>query len=301
MPLDIYQLGGYTGSYAGDCFVIGDGKSFLMIDLGMNMNSSSTAWSGTQNQKAMDLVRGATDLDVIVTHCHQDHVNSHKSWKDLAELNAVVHYGPSIDPAGYAPMSKVQKLRSHRYAHSHSGSLCVEKNFGDWKLQCFLIVPDVRLAPKRGDENHASMGVLLELSKQGSDPVNILSLGDMSVETGEPAVREVLRQRGYLAKKKPTPLTSVKLSHHGSEDNLLPVLNDVVTEGCTVVISGYTLTALSKLAAKLEEWKPKQTFMLFDKRGWQDASPNIGETTMQWAVLNRAGIQVITDFHVSLT
>jgi hypothetical protein len=300
MALDVYQFGGYTGSYAGDCCVIGSGSSFVMIDLGMNKKRQSTCVAGTQATRAMQVVENATDLDVIVTHFHKDHTNGGKSWPALKKLNACVHYGPAIAEPGISAstaMTDVLGNRAKKYDHSQNGTMAVEKNFGEWKLQVYLITPDIAYAPA-AEENYASLGVLIELYKGEDNPVNILSLGDMTLETGDAAVRAVLSERGFG--KGSRVIRSVKLSHHGSENNLLPVLDDVVSDACTVLISGYTLTAVTGLLAKLRRWQPKRTCMLFDERGKQEIAGQLDSGTVGGKALIAANVEILTDFHVAL-
>jgi len=301
MALNVYQFGGYTGSYAGDCCVIGSGNSWLMIDLGMNKASTSTNVAGTQTTRGLDRVAGATDLDVIVTHFHKDHINDGNTWKKLCSLNACVHHGQAMNESSYSPYAAMQDTlgqMTRKYNRSQNGTMAVEKNFGEWKLQAYLIVPDLTKAPSDQDENHASLGVLIELYKGHDNPVNILSLGDMSVQTGDAAVRTVLKERGFGPGRR--VIKSVKLSHHGSEKNLLPVLDEVISRDCTVLISGYTLTALTSLAGRLNSWQPKQAFMLFDERGKQEIQGQLDPSTEGGRILREAGVQVMEDFHVSL-
>jgi DNA-binding CsgD family transcriptional regulator len=137
-------------------------------------------------------------------------------------------------------------------------------------------------------------------SYKGQDnPVNILSLGDMTPQTGDDAVRTVLRERGFGPGRR--LIKSVKLSHHGSESNLLPVLDDVVSQECTVLISGYTMTALDSLLSKLKQWQPKKTYMLFDARGEQEIQGQLDPGTEGGKALKAANVEMLTDFHVPLS
>lgn len=299
MSIDIFQYGGYTGSYAGDCSVIGADETYVMIDLGRNLGVTSTRPAGEQAKKGLSQVKMARELDVIITHFHADHVNDGNYWPQLKSCKATVHYGEAVESSPKVVQDQMEGMlggAAIKYEPIHNGKLILVRQINNWKLEAFLIVPDLKGMSNLTD-NDASLGVLIELSNLDGGQVNILTIGDMTPRAGNDAVAKVLEAQGYGSNKK---ITSVKLSHHGSEKNFLPVLDNVITTDTTVLISGYTLTAVGTLTAKLNEWSPKQTFMLFDPAGYQDFKTNFPDGSALLKKLTDAGVRFLTDFHVPL-
>lgn len=299
MAIDIYQFGGYTGSYAGDCSVIGANGHFLMIDLGRNSAKTPLRPRGTQSEKGFGKVAGANGLNVVVTHFHADHINDGNSWQSLANLGARIHYGAPATPSGTTAeqaMLNAIGAGATQYSPAQNGQRIVAQNIGGWTLEAYVIVPNF-VNVNAPEENDASLGVLIELNAPNHNPVSILTLGDMSPAAGDTPVAAVLNQRGYGPNRH---VTSVKLSHHGSANNFLPALNNVIGQNTTVLISGYTLTETRLLIQMLGQWRPKQTFMLFDPAGKSDFDANFYKGSELLRGLERAGVQFVEDFHVTL-
>ena len=269
MPVDIFQYGGYTKNYAGDCCVIGHGAELLMIDLGRDQNETSQKPKGTQATQGYKAVNVKNvKLDVIVTHFHSDHVNRNesKNWRKFVKLNAIVHHGATVEEGLSSNLKQAFDHNTKQYSPLDNGSLIVTKTIGEWSLNAFVIVPNLKNIHSP-TENDASLGVLIELS--GFDKFySFLTLGDMTIKGGDDAVTKVLKERGYIGNDGIKNLTYVKLSHHGSENNFLPVLDQVIDKNSTILISGYTMTKTDLLKDKLEQWAPKKTLMLFDQAGW---------------------------------
>jgi beta-lactamase superfamily II metal-dependent hydrolase len=298
MAINIWHFGGYTGSYAGDCCVIGNDGHFLMIDLGRNQGQTSLKPAGTQATKAIKKVgTGKADIDVIVTHFHNDHINGGGSWAQLAKQGARLHYGAAAVEKGHEDI-----VRDHfgnaatLYTSAQNGDQIINKDIGGWQLAVWVIVPTFA-GMQSLDENDASLGVLIELTKANQNTVRILSVGDMTERAGNAALAKVLKDRGYG--NGGNKVTSVKLSHHGSESNLLSALDDVIGGDTTVLISGYTMTATSTLANKLKNWKPKRVRMLFDTAGLREFNA-MGPANMKLLQEATVDFQILEDFWVEL-
>ncbi len=298
MPIEITQYGGYTGSYAGDCCVIGEKNNVFMIDLGRNLNATSTRQAGTQAKRAMSQIATNCDLDLLLTHFHADHINDGNYWNELTKRKAKVHHGEAATPAGSQVKQTMQKAigaNATQYAPYQNGKLAVIKKLSNWQIEVFLIVPDFAQFNNL-DENDASLGAIIELTSDSSERINILTIGDMSPRAGDAAVASALNLLGYGPGGK--QMTSVKLSHHGSESNFLPVLDGVINAGTTVLISGYTMTGTGTLVKKLALWKPKKTVMLFDPAGKQEFDANFPIGSQLLKGLVDAGVQFMPDFYV---
>jgi hypothetical protein len=126
--------------------------------------------------------------------------------------------------------------------------------------------PNVALKPKA--QNTESLGVLTMVNKYGDAGATerlftMVSLGDMDgVKKAEKLQVADLVKDAQTTYSPDIPVDVVKISHHGSENNLDVIPDGLIGNSTTVVISGYTKTEPKKLIAKIDEWAAKQVVLL---------------------------------------
>jgi hypothetical protein len=299
MAIDVRQFGGYTGSYAGDCCVIGNDGHYLMIDLGRDQGGTSLKPKGTQAAKGTKIIgTGKAEIDVIVTHFHADHIDNGWSWAQLQKQGAKIHHGAAVDSSHVDNLRRVFGNAATQYTPEQNGTQIFNKAIGGWQVAAWVIVPTFAQFTTSLDENDASLGALIELT-DGNQDISILTVGDMTPRAGDAAITAVLQARGYDTGNGGKKIKCVKLSHHGSENNLLPALDHVIGNDTTVLISGYTMTQTPPLVAKLKKWAPKRVCMLLDKAGKSEFDACLqGSASLK--SLQSANIEFLEDFWVPL-
>jgi hypothetical protein len=260
MAFEMTQFGGYKSSTAGDCALVSLGDWHVFVDLGKGANKAQTRWA-LEEWRDRTQSRANFQTSVVITHPHGDHTGDPPAWNELSQAKLYFN-------AAHANASLLQELcqtfpnRTQVVRNGHELSPPVKLG----PLTCYftIILPN---GPTK-DENDTSMGVLVEVLHESSDTPKFacLSLGDMTPSCADNAVASVLESHGYLGG--PNQLTVVKLAHHGSEKNLLPVLGRVITAETRLVISGYTMIGTETLRSTLQQWAPKACIFLFAEQSY---------------------------------
>ena len=263
MPLTVKQFGGGEGSYAGDCALILADDWACLVDLGRAGSRQNEV--PVSEVLSLAKLRAKLDLNVVITHFHADHMANQQSWSKLREAR-LFHFDsqkPEVmkTVAGY--FKEAVKIDCWREIEGKTAGLvsAVQGESPRGLSYRMTIIPPEADHDKL-DENDMSMGVLLEVGYQRAQKLTFLSLGDMTPKSASLSVEDCLRTYGFYEGR---PLDLIKLAHHGSENNLLPLLWDVIKPGHTrLIISGYTMTDTGKLCKLLEQTRPLSCTVLFE-------------------------------------
>lgn len=265
MPIVIKQFGGGEGSYAGDCCLISADEWFCLIDLGFTNTRQNL--DALRELKTLTGLRGRSAVNLVLTHFHKDHYGDMKAWSQLQDLKAhLFHFNSTNVQAQQAILKYFEDRRTLVESWSELGGTARVKQGTDGFTRHGLgfslsIIPPDALKPKL-DENDMSMGALFEVYANRTQILTFLTLGDMTPNSANASVADYLRTYGFYQGRK---LDLIKLAHHGSEKNLLPVLRDVITPNHTrLIISGYTMTDTRDLCDLLTEAQPKECVLLFE-------------------------------------
>lgn len=188
MPNILYrQMGGYFGSNAGDCGVIIIGDLRILIDLGGRLKIHNetnqpakyffsrllgieefTDRSAKIAAKKFREKTPASEMIVLISHFHEDHVAKGDLWSLLEYLGATVYHGDAIAAEGQAHKatlySNVNNDRLHEVAVGFD-PLIRHVNFtghASVQIEVYFIVPEP--IPGAVDDNHASLGFLIEIT-----------------------------------------------------------------------------------------------------------------------------------------
>jgi hypothetical protein len=244
----------------------------------------------------------ATKQIIFITHWHQDHAGSAPLWNPLKENIAtylrdknakeqqlpMLIYGQREATKNYAELAKEMpnwQINSEKMGQEQKTT---EKIFA-WKtgkqgktkgeatsneLRVKLLVKAYAILPpvihlKEKAQNTESLGVLTIVENIDSRErlFTMVSLGDMESETkikNNPVAKVVKDVQDKYCEN--VPVDVVKISHHGSANNLHVIPEGLITSDTTVIISGYTGTEANKLINKIQEWKPKNLIVLFQNK-----------------------------------
>jgi hypothetical protein len=296
MPVTFIQYGGFLGSHAGDCAILkvatnNGGYCRYIFDLGGRETIAANTYTaapwllesivdgklvnGQFTDKAIKTFGKNHPNDtfiVFISHFHDDHIARHNAgniWPALLQLKAHIYYGDAITKVG---KEAVDELKTTYAAHedmlhylqdgcaplfTFTSTSSGEKTVS---VEIRYIKPDPPEATL--DENDVSLGLLIE-ALIGTTKWCLLSLGDMTADAGNAKVEAMLNARN-IGKANNVYLDVVKLAHHGSENNLLPILDSTVNEKTVLLSSGYSQTSFEKLRDKVKNvWKSSEKYFLF--------------------------------------
>lgn len=266
MPVRYTQFGGFTGSYAGDCAVINvDQTHFCVIDAGRGSQGDNgvEAVCGKRPTRDHRVVSPAipASLTLVASHFHDDHIARGNNWKIYRRLKAMFHCGAAATQGGQAARQAAANIlpigdvtRTPKIVFTGAG--------GDGFLAMVTsIAPHFKNTAPNLDENDASLASVIQVLHGTTLLWSCLSLGDMTPRSGNSSVTKLVQALQFKPK---AGFDCVKLSHHGSSANFLPVVDGLISPATLILISGYTLKDTDKLITKLKQWKTTDCRMLFD-------------------------------------
>ena len=249
MALKICQIGGYKGSTAGDCAYIeydesATQKKYILIDLGRDRMLSKVPREWQQ--------AGAIER-VILTHMHSDHIGGASPIANqLAKkkpTNKAVHFVlPKVTHSSARATDAFNNLlrnelpRLNRLNEARMTDLIRVNTTPN--LTCTIDIIRPSNTDESAEENNNSLGELITVTDTSNNIWRMLSLGDMTPNSGEEAVRAMLTN--HLGPSAQQNLDVIKLAHHGSENNIMHSIRPYISGETEVVISGHSGSALTK-------------------------------------------------------
>lgn len=319
------QLGGHTGSTAGDAaiFSLEDSRKRFQIDGGSTAQKvRATALAKTLNERKQSAAgqqgyhsEGEASDDEEIASPPQKLVK--RSEFNSIALNTHSHADHVLDPAVFAFTQGVFHGLSLDSKIPEGIRTAVGKNneiLFRWRskipltsgrkmqFEARVIMPDV--PPSVKDQNAKSLGVLIKadaVTPDKKDPLRTFtyySLGDMTGK-GQSAVQAAFEadKDGSGAYRFPD---LIKLPHHGSKSNLDAIPAGMVGPNTKVIVSGYTNSVPRDV---LKKWKtlginPKNVTIIFDDATHQQLIEAIGGSSSQAKVYLDAGVKVARDCEV---
>ena len=293
MPITFTQFGGYTGSHSGDCAVLSvDSQKYCVIDAGHHAQGRNGIRSVCGLWPKKDFtVQGLKDRNIpeelvlVISHFHDDHIAQDKAWQTYKRLNATLYCGQTADRKGdesyqkalqkFANLTIVNQPRLVFSAHSEEGFDVTVRSVGS-ELDGL----------ENPTENDACLGSVIQISKDDELVWSCLSLGDMTPRAGDQRISDLCDELGFQPNAG-LGFDCVKLSHHGSSNNLLSVLDRSIKNNTVVLISGYSGMGPETVIKRLKKWKPKESYLLFDKS--IDINMTLGQTKKS---LEDVGMQI---------
>lgn len=244
MAISITQIGGFTGSYSGDCCIIRIGDLAVIIDLG---NQDMMMHPAMQN--IINGIEKPERILLIITHMHDDHTNINNISQVNKLRNIEINDGKALIMPGKVVNNKQQQKYFAEF--ETKGWAVTQLASSDGRLFNYkdddgtLCHIRVFSSAERGgysvdDENDTSLGALV--SVEGDKAYHFLTLGDMNPIFARDPVLDALNAAGALSNKsgKFNCFNVVKLAHHGSTNNLFYELNRYFEEKTYLISSGWS-------------------------------------------------------------
>jgi len=278
MSVTVTQLGGHTGSYAGDCAIVEvddkSGKHIVIIDTG-----DSVIWKDVSLAKYVRSLKTFKNAKVtlVTTHFHRDHFNP--------DVVAQFKSG-EIDLHVYSNAA----AKSVKFPGLGNGVKVMSLDKGETKVDLGSSAKLTYYVPPTGlhfdDQNDLSMAV-----RVGCDDFSYLSFGDM---TKDAYLRLAKHLGGHLASA-----TVTKYPHHGNfPNNYIDYYNRNLF-GTAVLISGNSLSRVTETITALLNRNVGAVYCLAGtddaKTAFRDCwkAPNRPVYLSEGAVVKASGVSVI--------
>lgn len=245
MGLKITQFGGGWGNKAGDCCLLTYGKEMdrhTLIDLGQP--------DSKRNLQSLGIERYHELENVIFTHLHQDHIGSTKQWQEVVKRSKKIFL-----PSKTTLTEKLKEIKDYAELtktivfpdEQDSYVLSLDNVDDDLNVTIKFIIPDPKkfkiltyaeaADPEREDriENEKSLGCLITVKDKKNKKWQMLTLGDMEAHSANDRILSLFNDEDKLFVK------VIKLPHHGSKNNSMPIIKELMKQGnITVISSGFT-------------------------------------------------------------